>query len=329
MVAPALFPLFLPPSVSLLSLRRIQSALACLALALAGGAPTFAATTGTSFTGPVAAGEMEAPPRNEASGLAASIRSPNVLWTHDDSGGKPVVYAIGTNGKLRGMLRVTGVRNEDWEDLASGEIDGRPCLFVADTGDNESDRASVLIHIVEEPAADQLSPAEETAAAPLATLTIKYEDGPRDCEAVAFAAQERAMYLLSKRDDVPRLYRVLLPAELKSAEVRAHFVGFVPRLPQPLAIQRKIKGPVGRHRGWPTGMDFTADGSVAVVLTYGDVSLFPRRKGESWADALSRDPVLLPSHVLPQAEGICFSRDGAHLFVASELTRVLERYDRR
>jgi hypothetical protein len=252
-----------------------------------------------------------------------------MLWTHDDSGGAPVVYAISTDGKLRGRLRVTGVKNRDWEDIASGEVAGRPCLFVADTGDNDANRDNIAIHIVEEPAPDQLSPTADTAAAPLATLKLKYEDGPRDCEAVAFDPKERAFYLLSKRDDVPRLYRVPLPDPLQNADVRAHFVGFVPRLPQPLTIQRKLKGPLGKHRGWPTAMDFTADGSAAVVLTYGDVSLFPRRPGESWPDALSRNPIVLPSHVLPQAEAICFSRDGAHIFVASELTHALERYDRR
>jgi hypothetical protein len=65
------------------------------------------------------------------------------------------------------------------------------------------------------------------------------------------------------------------------------------------------------------------------VVTYGDVAWFERRPGESWADALARDPVVLGAHLLPQAEAVCFSRDGAHIFVASEAVRALLRYDRK
>jgi hypothetical protein len=111
--------------------------------------------------------------------------------------------------------------------------------------------------------------------------------------------------------------------------VRAKFVGFVPRLPQPSKVQKLITGPLGKYRSEPTGMDFAADGSAAVVLTYGDLCWFERRTGESWADALARDPVVLRAHLLPQAEGVCFSRDAAHIFVVSESVRALLRYDRR
>jgi hypothetical protein len=282
-----------------------------------------------SFTGPAEVGQLAAPPRNESSGLAASCRTPDLLWTHDDSGGQPVLYAVAADGKLRGSLRVSGVQNVDWEDIASGEFKGKPCLIVGDTGDNDEKRRSIALHIVEEPAAEKLSPGTETTATPLATLRVIYEDGARDCESIAFDAKEGAVYLLTKRTDVPRLYRVALPTDLKNSDVRARFVGFVPRLPQPNSVQKMLKGHLGKHRGWPTAMDFAADGSAAVVLTYGDVAWFERRSGESWADALGRDPVILAAHLLPQAEAVCFSRDGTRIFVASELARALVRYERR
>jgi len=290
---------------------------------------TFAPAANVSFTGPTEVGQLAAPPRNEASGLASSCRTTDLLWTHDDSGGRPVVYAVGVDGALRGNLRVNGVQNIDWEDLASGELRGKPCLIIGDTGDNDAKRRSIALHLVEEPPTESLSPTTEVAVTPLASLQVIYEDGPRDCESIAFDAKEGAVYLLTKRDEVPRLYRVALPDELKSGNVRAHFVGFVPRLPQPSSMQRLVKGPMGKHRGWPTAMDFAADGSAAVVLTYGDVTWFERRSGESWADALGREPLVLAVHLLPQAEAICFSRDGAHIFVASELSHALVRYDRK
>ena len=76
-------------------------------------------------------------------------------------------------------------------------------------------------------------------------------------------------------------------------------------------------------------MDFSPDGRLALVLTYGDVLLFPRTAGESWADALVKEPVKLGGHQLPQAEGVCFSRDGRSIFVCSEMTMKMLRYTRR
>jgi hypothetical protein len=324
-VAPAVLAVFLTLGVKLLSrnsiLRRIRVVGSCLALVTS----VFAEPP---FAGPTEVGRLAAPPRNETSGLAASCRTADLLWTHDDSGGEPVLYAVGTDGKLRGSVRISRVKNVDWEDIASGQLDDRPCLVIADVGDNSGNRTNAALHIIEEPPTEKLYTSADIVAPPIATLRLSYEDAPRDCEAVALDAKERAIYLLTKRDDVPRLYRVALPLPLANADVRARFVGFVPRLPQPSGIQKMIKGPMGKHRGWPTGMDFTADGTAAVVLTYGDLSWFPRRAGETWADALARDPVVLPPHVLPQAEAVCFSRDGAHIFVASESARALLRYDR-
>src|SRR6185295_18401605 len=102
----------------------------------------------------------------------------DILWTHDDSGGAPVLYAIDTTGKKRGALHVLGVKNEDWEDLASFERDGKAWLLIADTGDNDAKRETVWLHVVEEPAPSRLSPASEVKASPAYSLRIRYEDGP-------------------------------------------------------------------------------------------------------------------------------------------------------
>ena len=67
-------------------------------------------------------------------------------------------------------------------------------------------------------------------------------------------------------------------------------------------------------------MDFAPDGSAAVVLTYGDVCVFPREPGETWVTALSRKPQVLPSHGLAQAEAAAFAQDGRTIYVTSEGT---------
>lgn len=292
-------------------------------------AVALAAAEPPPFAGPDASGSLPAGTKDETSGLAASRRSADLLWLLDDSGNAPLLHGFSRDGAVRGRLQVGGVKNEDWEDLAAVELDGRAWLVVGDVGDNDAKRAGLAVHFVAEPAPEELSPAAPRAERPAATLRLRFEDGARDCESIAVDPAERALYLLSKRDDVPRLYRVVLPAPLASGDFTARFVGLVPHLPKPTGAQSILKGHLGKRRAQPCAMDFAPDGSGAVVLTYGDVLWFPRRAGQPWAEALALPPVRLAEHNLPQAEAACFARDGSAIYVASESTRRLLRYDRR
>jgi len=291
------------------------------AIALLTALPAFAAE-------PLVAGKLGAPPKNEASGLTASGSS-DLLWTHDDSGGKPSLYAVSLTGKLRTELQLGAVQNTDWEDLAVAELDGKTWLVIGDIGDNDAKRSTVLLHFVAEPDSTQLSNGTVRVAKPDATLRVRYEDGPRDCESLGIDAKERAIYLLTKRDAVPRLYRVELPAgPLGDAELRARFIGLVPHVHEGGKPASGFKGTIDKVRSRPCAMDFARDGSAAVVLTYGEVLLFPRRASEPWAATLGRAPLRLGDHGLPQAEGVCFSRDGQSIYVVSESSRKLLKYAR-
>jgi hypothetical protein len=272
-----------------------------------------------------------AEPRNrEASGLAPSRCAPGLIWTHNDSGGEPVLFALDSaNGDRRGAVRLTGVANEDWEDMASFELDGKAWLLAGDMGDNNAVRPQVVLHLVVEPEPAALRPDGELSVAPAYSIHFTYEDGPRDCESAAVDPRERTVYLLSKREAIPRLYRLPLAPADRGHPAVARLVGTVPHLPQPEGWQKELRIPTGAYRGEPCAMAFSADGSLAAVLTYGDLLLFPRAAGQSWAEALARKPVRLPGHLLPQAEAVCFSADDRHLFVASEHTLKLLRYDRR
>jgi hypothetical protein len=294
------------------------------AAVLAAGALQAAAA---EFKGPISAGALEAPPRSETSGLAISRRAPDILWTHNDSGNAPVLYAVDTAGRKRGALRVVDASNEDWEDVASFERDGKAWLLVGDIGDNDAKRSSVLVHIVAEPAPDQLQPDGMLQASPAYSLRIRFEDGPRDCESVAVDPVEGAIYLLTKRDDVPRLYRAPLAASREKAVV-AKLVGTVPEVVGTAPLNTMVKRLAGKRFSWPTGMDFAADGRSAVVITYGEAIIFAREGSESWAEAFKRAPLRLPFHGLPQAEAVCFSRNGQTIYVASETTTAFVRYDR-
>ena len=80
----------------------------------------------------------------EASGLTLSRRSPNLLWSMNDSD-DPIVIALSTTGEVKGQVRVTGAAVRDWEALAVGPCPGGSCLYVADIGDDGAKRMQVTV----------------------------------------------------------------------------------------------------------------------------------------------------------------------------------------
>lgn len=310
--------------------RTVTGALALLSLGLSAAHErrATAAPPAPVYAGPFQAGQLEAPPRHEASGLAASRRSPDILWTHDDSGGAPVLHAVDTAGRKRGALRVRGVKNEDWEDVAAFEQGGTAWLLVADTGDNDAKRPTVRLHVIAEPAAERLDPERELEAAPVYTLMLRFEDGHHDCESVAVDVAGGAIYLLTKRDSPARLYRVPLGTARPGAVLVARLAGTVPDLAGSTEMDPMFKMLVGKKAAWPTAMDFAADGRTAAILTYGGVNVFVRQANQSWPEALGGTPSRLAFPGLIQSEGVCFTADGRSIYVVSEGGAGFVRYDR-
>jgi len=159
---------------------------------------------------PIAArtGVFASPRMQESSGVAVSRTHAGVLWTHNDSGDGPYLYATNLSGADRGLLRVPGADAVDWEDIALGPCPTRAgtCVYVADTGDNDEKRASVTLYAVPEPALPR-SPRDTTATP--AVLRLQYPDGPHDVEATFVSFRDGAVYLVTKgRSGTIALYRV-------------------------------------------------------------------------------------------------------------------------
>jgi hypothetical protein len=51
------------------------------------------------------------PTINEASGIAASISKPGILYTHNDSGGKNAVFVMDNHGSFKGSYILETVKN--------------------------------------------------------------------------------------------------------------------------------------------------------------------------------------------------------------------------
>jgi len=319
---------------------RRAAALAAFALAMAGcggrdlgaGWRGLLAIRGAPLGEPVAlerapygdavyAGRAGSPLLTEASGLAASRRQGDLLWSHNDSGQRPRLYAFATDGSERGRVWVDDVDPVDWEDLAAFTWRGTPYLLIADTGDNWSWRDRVELLVVEElPLIGSGFP--RGTSVPVAwRIPFRFEDGPRDCEAVAVDPEGPRVLLLSKRTVPPVLYELpLLPetgAETEALRV-ARRLAEVPGIPPPTAEDVEDRRWLGRYSAMPTGLDISPDGRLAAVLTYREAYLFERAPGESWADAFTRRPQRIPMPPLRQAEAIAFGSDGRTLFVTGE-----------
>ncbi len=260
------------------------------------------------------AGLVTDPAIDEISGFAASRVHPGILWTHNDSGGTPTLYAIDSHAARRAKVEITNVSNFDWEDMAAFRYRDRDWLLIADTGDNGGIRRQMQLHIVPEPTelADGVTEA-------VRTIEFAWPDGARDCEAVGVDATSRSILLVSKKRVPPELYRISLDADSSAGPVVAERIGLIRFVNQP-SLQDLQRNPVyGRYRAQISGMDISSDGRRMVVLNYLSALIYLRGENESWSDAVRHRPIPAPFPWVTQAEAVAFSPSGDTLWIGSEI----------
>lgn len=190
---------------------------------------------------------------SEASGIAAGLRSPGVLWSHNDSG-EPVLYAFGSDGRSLGEVRVAGATVEDWEDVAAGPCAGGSCLYLGDIGDNQASRASVTVYRLPEPAPT------DAESRPAEAFQATYPDGPHDAEAL-FVLPDGGIYIVTKGETGPiALYR--FPQPLRA--------GATVRLERVV----ELGGIAGRRRDRITGASASPDGRWVALRTLDALDLY-------------------------------------------------------
>jgi hypothetical protein len=129
-----------------------------------------------------------------------------VLFTINDSGNDPLLFALDTSGADRGVWRVHDATNVDWEAASVGPCRGsgaiipavampNECVYIGDTGDNREAHASRVIYRVPEPAAQRAGFTGDVTAE---ALEFRYPDGPHDVEAM-YVPPNGFIYLITKR----------------------------------------------------------------------------------------------------------------------------------
>ena len=235
---------------------------------------------------------------NETSGL---FFHNGRLWTHNDSGGKPILYALDTtNYKIVQRITLSHAKNKDWEDVCTdGEM-----VFVGDFGNNKGNRKNLRIYTF------PLSAIPNEGDATLAVDSINFVFGDQtdftkrkvhdfDCE--AFFASDDCLYLFSKgwETGTTRLYRLPKTPGKHVAEVVNGF----------------------DSQGLITGADYDRENRILVIVGYVKSLWKPFMyiifDFDESGTKLSHRRFEMPQLAGAQTEGICFF-DKGRCYVTAE-----------
>ncbi len=128
----------------------------------------------------------------EASGLSVSAVDPNVVFTHNDSDGDAVVFAIDEQGDTEATLALDGADIIDWEDMAAGPDNTQN---VGDIGDNDLERDFVSVYQFTEPEDIESQVVDATQ------FDFVYPDGPHNAESLLVNPVSGQIFIATKEED--------------------------------------------------------------------------------------------------------------------------------
>ena len=224
------------------------------------------------------------------------------LWTHNDSGGKPILYALDTTTfEVVQRITLAQVKNKDWEEVCT---DGES-VFVGDFGNNKGSRKNLRIFTFPLSAL----PAEGDTIIQVDSILFRFADQTNfekrkhehdyDCEAMF--ATDSCLYLLSKgwATGTTRLYRLPKTPGKHVAEVVNSF----------------------DSQGLITGADYDRKSRTLVVVGYVKNIWKPFMyiifDFDEHGEKLSNHRFEMSQLAGGQTEGICFFDDG-QCYVSAE-----------
>jgi hypothetical protein len=236
----------------------------------------------------------------ESSGLAASRRSDNLFWTHNDSGDRPILYATDRQGRALARFTVTGATARDWEDIAAGPGPAGPALYVGDIGDNNRNRHDTVVYRVPEPVVDANRTGVVSQTAPAERFPFRYPDGAHDAETLMVHPRTGQIFVVSKVEAPPVVY--LFPMPLQPG--------------QPVTLERVA--PLAGVTPLITGGDVAPDGRRAVLRDYFLAYEYRLPTGRLFSEIFRTTPTRVPLPLERQGEAIAYRRDGRALLTTSE-----------
>lgn len=237
----------------------------------------------------------------ELSGLAASADHAGAYYAHNDSGDTARFFALDSMGADLGVYTLEAATATDIEDIARGPCGAGSCLFIADTGDNDLERASYVIFRVAEP--DMLAPG--TYSTLPSRLLLEYPDGPRNAEALIVHPQTGEMWLL--------------PNEPATANTGIYHApgGLQPNVSTTLTKVGEFATPQGTQ--YVSGADMHPMGYGVLVRTFSHLFYYARSGPEEpLEEAFQRAPCVMPVANEIQGEAVAWTAGGHGYVTASE-----------
>lgn len=269
---------------------------------------------------PQEAGSIESGEITESSGITSSKCQPNVLWTHNDSGDGPFVFAIDQTGRNLGTWKVGKAENTDWEDIASIKDRAGKCfLYIGDIGNTRKEpRPEHKIYRIAEPdvsKAQHTSRKESAVTADADVLTFSYPDERQDAETLMVEPGSGTIYVVTKqRNKAAGVYKIAAAFDSKLTAERIGEIT-VPAIPN----------------GFLTGGDISPDGKRMVLCDYfAAYEFLLPSDAKTFDDVFRQKPVSIALGERTQGESVGYSADGLSLFATSEgRYQPLVRVDRK
>jgi hypothetical protein len=244
--------------------------------------------------------------------------NPGYFWSHNDSGNPNVLYYFDDKGKGLREFELVGTQNRDWEDMAIvGESDGSATVYVADFGDNNAAYTDYTIYWFREPV---VNASTLSKISNVNSIKFKLPDGARDMECLLIDQKTKDIFIVSKRENNKRLYKIPASSVTPSANVQAEFV-------QELTFSTPIiSDPRVIAVNFISGGAVSADNSEILIKNYFEMHYWKRSSGESIPSALKRPPIKVTYAGINsdgtgqeiQGEAVSFAADGSGYYTLGE-----------
>jgi hypothetical protein len=255
------------------------------------------------------AGHLQSDLNNETSGMAPSSKYPGIYYIHNDSGDIPRFFAVTPEGHLKGIYNYNAVNIRpfiirDCEDIAvgAGPAADKSYVYVADIGDNASNRSSICLYRIPEPGIP--SDVDSVINTEAGTLYLNYPDGPKDAETLMIDPLEKLFYIVTKRHANVSVYTAPLNFKNKDTitltkRCDLHFKGLQP-----------FK--------WIVSGDISKDGLHVLLKSYSRVYYWRRQGTEPLWETLQRKPLQPAYEQEKLGEAISFAPNGRSYYTVSE-----------
>lgn len=242
---------------------------------------------------------------DEVSGMESSVSNPGMFWVHNDSGGKSEVYLIDTLLDIKMQVRLAGIKNRDWEDIAvgPGPEEGKSYIYVGEIGDNRARHKTKKIYRFEEPVLKDSFSIEITD---FDTIEFSLPFKKKDTESLMIDPLTKDLYLISKREEPVYLYQVKYPQSTREV----------------ITAEELTSLPFTQI----TSADISNDGKEIIIKNYRFVYYWHRSDNESLEEVLKMEPTLLSYEQEPQGEAITWAENGSGFYTLSETSKLDKTY---